>query len=159
MKPIPTSLIALLFTVSAALHAADAPRAAGKVNVLFIIADDLRDEGGVFTRARVKMPNLDRLASRGVRFDRAYVQYPVCNPSRSSFLTGLRPEQTGVVDNTTPLRSRLPDVVTLPQLFKDNGWHTESFGKVFHVGGAKHEPNREAGGACGVQKVLGRRAT
>lgn len=105
------------------------------MNVLLIVADDLRDEGGVFTRGRVKMPNLDRLAARGVRFDRAYVQYPVCNPSRSSFLSGLRAEQTGVVDNGTLLRSRLPDVVTLPQLFKDNGWHAEAFGKIYHLGG------------------------
>ncbi len=116
-------------------------RAAEKLNVLFIVSDDFRDEGGVFTRAQVKLPNLDRLAARGVRFERAYVQYTVCNPSRSSFLSGLRAEQTGVVNNTTLLRSRLPDVVTLPQLFKENGWHAEGFGKIFHLGGGKGEGN------------------
>lgn len=146
MKSILASLAVSLLAVSGGLYAADSPQASTPWNVLFIVADDLRDQGGAFTREVVKMPNLDRLAARGVRFDNAYAQYPVCNPSRSSFLTGLRAEQTGVVDNTTRLRSRLPDVVTLPQLFKQNGWHTESFGKIFHVGGAKHEPNREAGG-------------
>ncbi|OYV05539.1 MAG: hypothetical protein CFE26_11055, partial [Verrucomicrobiales bacterium VVV1] len=110
-----------------------------KKNVLFIVADDFRDEGGVFIRARLKLPNLDRLAARGVRFERAYVQYTVCNPSRNSFLTGLRAEQTGIVDNKTLLRSRLPEVVTLPQLFKDKGWRTEAFGKIFHLGGGKDD--------------------
>lgn len=131
MKPLLVGCGALLLFWPAALHAEDPGK---KLNVLFIVADDFRDEGGVFTRGKVKLPNLERLAKRGVRFERAYVQYPVCNPSRSSFLTGLRPEQTGVVDNTTLLRSRMPDVVTLPQLFKRNGWHTESFGKIFHLG-------------------------
>ncbi len=105
-----------------------------KPNVLFIMADDLRDYGGVFTRSVVKTPNLDRLAARGVRFERAYAQYPVCNPSRVSMLTGLRCEQTGIVDNTTLFRSRLPDIVTLPQLFRRNGWFAGSYGKIYHVG-------------------------
>ncbi|MBI3882183.1 MAG: sulfatase [Verrucomicrobia bacterium] len=134
-----------IFTIAVAL--ALPVRAAEKLNVLLIVSDDFRDEGGVFTRAQVKLPNLDRLAARGVRFERAYVQYTVCNPSRSSFLSGLRAEQTGIVNNTTLLRSRLPEVVTLPQLFKENGWHAEGFGKIFHLGGAKGEANREAGGA------------
>jgi uncharacterized sulfatase len=146
MKPGLASLTVLYLAVSATLCAADLPRSSEKLNVLFILSDDFRDVGGAFTKARVKLPNLDRLATRGVRFQNAFVQYPVCNPSRCSFLTGLRSEQTGVTDNVTMLRSRLPDVVTLPQLFKGSGWHTESFGKIFHVGGAKREPNREAGG-------------
>ena len=117
-----------------------------KPNVLFIVADDFRDEGGVFTHAKVKLPNLARLAAHGVRFERAYAQYPVCNPSRSSLLTGLRPEQTGIVNNTTRLRSLRPDVLTLPQLFKENGWHAEAFGKIFHLGGGTGE-----GQASGAQ--------
>jgi uncharacterized sulfatase len=121
-------------------------QAADKLNVLFIISDDFRDEGGMFTRAQVKLPNLDRLAARGIRFERAYVQYTVCNPSRCSFLSGLRAEQTGIVNNTTRLRENMPNVITLPQLFKTNGWRTEAFGKIFHLGGGKGEPNREAGG-------------
>jgi iduronate 2-sulfatase len=134
----------LLLAPTGGLPAADA--SAAKPNVLLIISDDFRDEGGVFTRAQVKLPNLDRLTARGLRFERAYVQYTVCNPSRSSFLSGLRPEQTGIVDNKTLLRSRMPNVVTLPQLFKEGGWHTEAFGKIFHLGGAKGEANAEAGG-------------
>lgn len=138
------SVFALSISPLHVVHAAD------PLNVLFIIADDFRDEGGTFIRPQLKVPNLDRLAARGIRFERAYVQYPVCNPSRSSFLTGLRAEQTGVVNNTTTLRSQRPDVVTLPQLFKENGWRTEAFGKIFHLGGGKGEPNREAGGTGDV---------
>lgn len=108
--------------------------AADKPNVLFIMADDLREFGGAFTREVVKTPNLDRLAARGVRFDRAFAQYPVCNPSRVSMLTGLRCEQTGVVDNTTLFRSKLPDIATLPQLLRQHGWFAASYGKIFHVG-------------------------
>jgi uncharacterized sulfatase len=117
-----------------------------RLNILFIVSDDFRDEGGIFTREQVKLPNLDRLAARGIRFERAYVQYTVCNPSRSSFLTGLRAEQTGIVNNITLLRSRLPEVMTLPQLFKENGWHAESFGKIFHLGGPVNDAYREPGG-------------
>ena len=124
-------LFASIGIFCAQLQSADA---AEKPNVLFIMADDLRDYGGAFARAVVKTPNLDRLAARGVRFERAYAQYPVCNPSRVSMLTGLRCEQTGVVDNTTLFRSRLPDLVTLPQLFRQNGWFAGSYGKIYHVG-------------------------
>ena len=113
--------------------------AAEKLNVLLIISDDLRDTVGCYGNSAVKTPNLDRLASRGVRFEHACAQYPVCNPSRTSFLTGLRCEQTGVVDNRTMFRSRLPDVVTMPQLLRQQGWHTASFGKVFHAGEAAGE--------------------
>ncbi len=100
-----------------------------KPNVLLIVVDDLRDTLGCYGNTMVKTPNIDRLADRGVRFERAYVQYPVCNASRSSFLTGLRPDQTGVTNNNTILRDRLPDVVTWPQLLKENGWHTAASGK------------------------------
>lgn len=86
----------------------------------------------------MKTPNLDRLRARGVTFERAYVQYPVCNPSRCSMLTGLRAEQTGIVGNDVRLRERMPDVVTLPQLCKNQGWHTAAFGKIFHLGGGKN---------------------
>ena len=112
--------------------------APAKLNVLLLMADDLRDFGGAFTRDTVKTPNLDRLRGRGVTFERAYVQYPVCNPSRSSLLTGLRAEQTGIVGNNERLRQRMPEVVTLPQLCKEHGWHTTSFGKIFHLGGGKN---------------------
>ena len=118
-------------------------RAAEKLNVLIIMADDLRDFGGAFTRGVVKTPNLDRLRARGTTFERAYVQYPVCNPSRSSMMTGLRAEQTGIVGNDTRLREIMPDVVTLPQLFKDAGWQSHAFGKLFHLGGGRNEQARQ----------------
>lgn len=117
------------------------PPAAGsappKLNVLLIAVDDLRDALGCYGNSTVRTPHLDRLAARAVRFDRAYVQYTVCNPSRASFLTGLRPDQTGITDNRTLLRDRLPDVVTLPQLLKDDGRQSAAFGKIFHLGGGR----------------------
>ena len=109
-----------------------------KKNVLLIMADDLRAYGGAFTREVVKTPNLDRLRARGVSFERAYVQYPVCNPSRSSMLSGLRAEQTKIVGNDERLRQRMPEVVTLPQLCKEHGWHASAFGKIFHLGGGNN---------------------
>lgn len=112
-------------------------QATGRPNVLLIMADDLRDYGGAFTRDVVKMPNLDRLRARGTTFERAFVQYPVCNPSRSSMMSGLRAEQTGVTNNNDYLRAKMPDVVTLPQLCKDAGWESHAFGKLYHLGGGK----------------------
>ena len=130
-----------LFVLCAgAAHAGDAPATpapAGRPNILLIIADDLRDSVGSYGQTQVKTPHLDALATNGVtvRFDRAYAQYPVCNPSRASFLTGLRPDRTGVLNNSVRLRDRLPDVVTWPQWLRQHGWRTASFGKVFHTVG------------------------
>jgi len=105
---------------------------AAKPNVLFIVVDDLRPELGCYGAAHMKTPNLDRLASSGVLFERAYCQVAVCNCSRSSLLSGCRPDTTGVFDNQHFLRPNMPDVLTLPQLFKNNGWHSLSLGKIFH---------------------------
>ncbi len=115
------------------------PLAAAQPNILFIAVDDLRDALGCYGNQTVQTPNIDRLAEHGVVFERAYVQYPVCNPSRASFLTGLRPDQTGVTDNLTLLRDKLPNVVTFPQLLKENGWHSSAFGKIFHLGGGRND--------------------
>jgi uncharacterized sulfatase len=115
---------------------------ADRLNVLLIMADDLRDYGGAYTRDIVKTPNLDRLRAHGITFERAYVQYPVCNPSRSSMMTGLRPEETGIVDNGTRLREKMPNAVTMPQLCKDRGWQTHAFGKIFHLGGGRDAEQR-----------------
>jgi iduronate 2-sulfatase len=112
---------------------------ADNLNVLFIVADDLRASIGSYGNAAAKTPNLDRLAARGVKFERAYAQYPVCNPSRTSFMTGLRCEQTGVIGNLTMFRTKLPDIVTLPQALRQNGWHAVSYGKIYHVGEASDE--------------------
>jgi uncharacterized sulfatase len=125
--------LALLAPLLTALPAASASETPKRPNVLFIVVDDLCCDLGCYSVA-VKTPNLDRLAARGVRFDRAYCQYPVCNPSRTSFLTGRRPDETGVLDNLTPFRTKMPDVVTLPQLFRTNGYSTTSLGKIIHAG-------------------------
>ena len=137
MKTTLALLTALLLAPLAALHAAEASSLAAKPNVLLIMADDLRDFGGAFTKEVVKTPNLDRLRARGTTFERAYVQYPVCNPSRSSMMAGLRAEQTGIVGNDIPLRQKMPDVITLPQLCKEAGWQSHAFGKLFHLGGGR----------------------
>lgn len=101
-------------------------------NVLFIAVDDMRCDLGCFGNSYVKSPNIDRLASTGVLFRRAYCQQAVCNPSRVSLMTGMRPDSTRVWDLTTEMRSVLPDVVTLPQYFRQNGYRAVAYGKIFH---------------------------
>src|SRR5256884_6653557 len=105
-----------------------------KYNVLFIISDDLRPELGSYGNPIVKTPNIDSLAALGTRFDRAYAQFPLCNPSRSSLLNGRYPTQTGVMDNNSYFRTKHPDYVTLPQYFQKNGYATLRTGKIFHGG-------------------------
>ena len=108
--------------------AASAPRP----NVLFIAVDDLRPELGCYGARRIRSPHIDRLAARGVLFERAYCQQAVCNPSRASVLAGCRPDTTGVMANNRFLRASMPAIVTLPQHFKMAGWHSVSLGKIFH---------------------------
>jgi arylsulfatase A-like enzyme len=103
-------------------------------NVLFIAVDDLRPELGCYGKTGIHSPNIDRLASSGIVFERAYCQQAVCSPSRTSLLTGLRPDTTRVYDLQTHFRLNLPDVVTLPQQFKLHGYHTQSLGKIYHGG-------------------------
>ncbi|MFT5467316.1 MAG: iduronate 2-sulfatase [Verrucomicrobiales bacterium] len=109
-----------------------APAAAGAPNVLFIAIDDLRPELGCYGVDEIISPNIDRLAASGVRFDRAYCQVAVCNPSRVSLLTGLRPDSAKVWTLDVRFRDTVPDVITLPQHFKQHGYRTVSYGKIFH---------------------------
>ena len=105
---------------------------AERPNVLFIAVDDLRVELGCYGSAHVKSPNIDRLASQGTLFLRAYCQQTVCNPSRASMLTGMRPDTLRIWDLPTHFRQNKPDAVTLPQLFKRSGYHAQCVGKIFH---------------------------
>jgi iduronate 2-sulfatase len=116
-----------------AISEATTPEARRQPNVLMIISDDLNTRLSSYG-GPIVTPNIDRLGREGVRFDRAYVQYPWCAPSRASFLTGLRPDQIGVKDLQTPLRAKVPDVVTLPQFFKQQGYFSGRVGKVYHQG-------------------------
>ncbi|MES2694042.1 MAG: sulfatase [Verrucomicrobiota bacterium] len=121
-------LLSLALLCATALTAAPAPRP----NVLFIAADDLRTDLGSYGSTEAKTPNLDALARRGVLFERAYCQQAVCNPSRASIMTGRRPDTLKVWDLRTHFRQALPEVVTLPQHFKQHGYTAIDIGKIFH---------------------------
>jgi iduronate 2-sulfatase len=136
------SVVGLLISLMVGL----AGRAADpRPNVLFIFSDDLRPELGCYGTPGIKTPHLDALASRSVRFNQAFVQYPLCNPSRTSMLTGRYPTTTGVMTNRLWFGGFHPEWQTLPRFFKDNGYETMRAGKIFHGGIDDYEAWTEGG--------------
>ncbi len=101
-------------------------------NVLLLMADDLNNALGCYGHPLARSPNIDRLAARGVRFERAYCQFPLCGPSRNSFLTGLYPNSTGIVTNGTLFRQTIPKQPSLPQVFRRQGYFAGRIGKLYH---------------------------
>jgi iduronate 2-sulfatase len=132
-------LLVLIACIAVISPAAAAPR----LNVLFIMADDYRPELATYGSPAIT-PNLDRLARRSVQFDRAYCQQAVCNPSRSSMLTGLRPDTLRLYVNGTHFRELNPDVTTLPLWFKEHGYTTRCVGKIFHNWHTKEKGDRRS---------------
>lgn len=119
----------VVFSLAGFRATASQPRAR-KLNVLFLAADDLRPELACYGHPLARTPNLDRLAARSVRFNRAYCQQAICSPSRASLMTGMRPDSLGVVENVTYFRDVKPDVVTLPQHFGRFGYETVYLGLI-----------------------------
>ena len=122
-------LVASVGSMSESRGAEPARKSKSPLNILFIGVDDLRPELASYGATYIKSPNIDRIAAEGVLFDRAYAQRAVCMQSRASMLSGLRPES---FSNKAIFRKYVPDVVTLPQHFKNHGYFTQSFGKIFH---------------------------
>jgi choline-sulfatase len=133
-------MIAVLVVLAGTLGHADrcAEAASKKPNVLFLICDDLNCDLGCYGHPMVKSPNIDRLAARGVKFENANCQYPLCGPSRASFMTGLYPDQTLVHRNAVYIRTRVPDVVTMSQMFRRQGYRATRIGKIYHYGVPRH---------------------
>ncbi|MEX2288238.1 MAG: sulfatase [Planctomycetaceae bacterium] len=127
-------LMLTLLTVSIGNVGRCADTAPAKPNVLFLICDDLNCDLGCYGHPLVKSPNVDRLAARGVRFENAYCQYPLCGPSRASFMSGLYPDQTLMHRNAVFLREHLPDVQTMSQMFRKNDYFVTRIGKIYHYG-------------------------
>ncbi len=125
-------LVLLVSACACFLPAGEAAAEEDRPNVLFISVDDLGTWLGAYGRPYVHSPHIDRLAGEGMRFDRAYVQVPVCGASRGSMLTGIYPTRERFVSYDSMVEKEAPDAVTLPQFFRENGYHTVSIGKVFH---------------------------
>jgi iduronate 2-sulfatase len=130
-------------------------------NVVVIFADDLNDFEGTYGHPLAKTPNMDRFAQQSLRFDRAYCQFPLCGPSRASFMTGLYPNQTGVIQLRADFRRKIPNAVTFSQFFEKQGYHTARVGKIYHcdnpggIGTNKHDDEaswKERYNPVGIEK-------
>ncbi len=128
-------LAPLFFLLSAAAGVAGAE----KPNVLLICVDDLKPLLHCYGAPTIRSPGIDRLAARGVLFERALANQAVCSPSRNALMTGLRPQSIGIYDLATNFRVAVPDAVTVAQHFRRHGYRTEAMGKIFHVGHGNHE--------------------
>ncbi|MCO6458185.1 MAG: sulfatase [Pirellulaceae bacterium] len=129
---VPLVLLALLSLACPQSSLPAAEQADKRYNVLFIICDDLNCDLACYGHKLVQSPSIDRLAARGLRFERAYCQYPLCGPSRASFMTGLYPDQTTIRQNAIRLRERLPDVQSMSQMFRNHGYTATRVGKIYH---------------------------
>lgn len=145
-------LILVCFGALVVVHAQNA-----SPNVLFIAVDDLRPITGAYGDAIAQTPNLDRLAAQGRVFNKAYCQYAVCAPSRASLLSGLRPDSAEVLDLQTDLRDVLPDIITLPQHFGQQGYQVAGIGKIFHGGSPKNQDNEQSFGGNWVYTPGGKK--
>jgi len=127
-----TATILLALAILPGCEPPGPPAEASRPNVLFIAVDDLRPELGAYGNPHIRTPNIDRLAASGTTFLQAHVQQAVCNPSRASVMTGLRPDSLRVWDLQTDFRQTVPDVTTLPQHFMRHGYHAAAIGKIYH---------------------------
>ena len=134
---LPSTSPVLFAETSASTAASDT-----RPNVLFIAIDDMSTQVSAFADPAVKTPNMEALARRGVAFDRAYCQFPLCNPSHTSAVLGLRPENSRVLTNDVYWRDRIPNALDLAQHFADHGYDTVAVGKILH---ATRRGNRGAG--------------
>ena len=130
--------LASCFSVSDAQSETEAEKKAAQPNVLFLVCDDLNCDLGCYGHPLVKTPHIDALASRGVRFKNAYCQYPLCGPSRASFMCGMYPDQTLVLRNAVYIRERVPNVRTMSQMFRSKGYLATRVGKIYHYDVPKH---------------------
>lgn len=132
MKKLAGILFIAAFLISCKSAEKDQAPSFQQPNILFIAVDDLRPELGCYGSDIAITPNIDRLAQSGLRFNRAYCQQAICSPSRASLMTGARPETTNVIENYTYFRDLHPDIITLPQHFRNNGYETTYTGKIYH---------------------------
>ena len=137
MSAISRVIIGLLFLLAASLT-----KAADRPNVLLIVCDDFNTHVAPAGYEPIHTPVMKQFATEAQTFQRAFCQYPVCGPSRASFMSGLYPESTGVLDNTADIRQTRPKTVSLPQYFKQHGYWTGGVGKLFHT--PKHDPGDAA---------------